>query len=447
MTPSKPSTPPASQSRPPVLRTISSPPLSPASPLGSLKLDHLQQPSSLKIVTRLTPPTSPELARPSINSDTSKGAEHPSKSLSCFLQKQGKPILCGDSLQEGNVPHIIECPFEVEVVRDSANRPRVFGQGAWSKVYQAIVRRPNTVSSASSPRSILTPPPSPQTSVPLLVAVKTPLSNASRMVLRNEAITLSHLTSTPLHENFIVAFHGYVSATSSLVLAPVPLSLSDHISSRVRLARENHPQRDYTDPVLGHGGWLSLAGKTTIALAWLHDVGGVVHGDIKPGNILLLPSRSSDDFAFDPLLIDFSSSRILSSTSPISNTLSALTREYTAPELLSPSVLRDPLAVAKTASDVFSLAVTLIVAATGELTVYGGSVLRRQYMATQGWRVLEFVKNGDGGMRVPSGGVVERVVEDAVRKVDDARIHASRWRDLVRAIQKEEVPRQEMQDG
>ena len=446
MTPSEPSTPPASQSRPPVLRAISSPPLSPASPSGSLRLDYLQQPSSLKINTQLTPPTSPELARPSTNSDTSKGAEHPSNSVICLL-KQGKPILCEDSVQEGNVPRIIECPFEVEVARDSADRPQLFGQGAWSKVYQAVVRQPNTVSSASSPHSILTPPPSPQTSVSLLVAVKTPLSNASRTVLRNEAITLSHLTSIPLHENFIIPFHGYVPSTFSLVLAPVPLSLSDHIDSRARLARANHPQRDCTDPVLGPGSWLSLADKTTAALAWLHDVGGVVHGDIKPGNILLLPNRSSDEFAFDPLLIDFSSSHILSSTSPVSNTLSALTREYTAPELLSPSVLRDPSATAKTASDVFSLAVTLVVAATGELTVYGGNVLRRQYMATQGWRVLEFVKNGDGGMRVPSGGIVERVVEDAVGKVDDARIQASRWRDVVRAMQREEVRRRETQDG
>ncbi len=447
MTPSEPSTPPAGQSRPPLQRTISSPPLSPALLSRLTRLDYLQQPSSLKIITQLTPPTSPEPAKPSTNSDESIGPEHHSNSLVCSLQKQAKPTLCKDSVQGENFSLIIPCPFEVEVARDSANRPQLFGQGAWSKVYRAIVRQWNNVSSASSPDSILTPPPSPQTSAPLLVAVKAPLSNKSRTVLRNEAIILSHLTRTPLHENFIISFHGYVTSSSSLVLAPVHLSLSDHIDSRARLARADHPQENYTDPVLGLESWLSLADKIITALAWLHDFGGVVHGDIKPGNILLLPSRSSHDFAYDPLLIDFSSSHMLSSTSRVSNTLSALTREYTAPELLSPSVLQDPLATAKTASDVFSMAVTLIVAATGELTVYGGNVLQRQYMATQGWHVLEFVKNGNSGTRVPSGGFVERVVEGAVGKVDDARIHASSWRDLVRAIRREEVQRREIQDG
>ncbi len=412
-----------------------------------MKLDYLQQPSPLKIITQLTPPTSPEPAKPSTNSDQSIVPEHHSNSLVCSLQKQGRPVLCKDSVREENIPLIIACPFEVEVARDSANRPQLFGQGAWSKVYRATVRQWNTVSSASSPDSILTPPPSPQISASLLVAVKSPLSNASQTVLRNEAITLSHLTRTGLHENFIIPFYGYVTSSSSLVLAPVQLSLSDHIDSHARLARAQLPQRDYANPVLGLGSWLGLADKIITALAWLHDVGGVVHGDIKPGNILLSPSRSSHDFAYDPLFIDFSSSHILSSTSPVSNTLSALTTEYAAPELLSPSVLRDPLATAETASDVFSMAVTLIVAATGELTVYGGNVLQRQYMATQGWHVLDFVRNGDSGMRIPNGGFVEKVVQGAVGKVGDARIPASRWRDLVRAIRREEEQRRETQDG
>jgi serine/threonine protein kinase len=181
-----------------------------------------------------------------------------------------------------------------------------------------------------------------------------------------------------------------------------------------------------------------LADKLITALSWLHNTAEVVHGDIKPGNILLSPNRSCADFAFDPLLIDFSSSHIISSTPPTLNTLSAVTREYTAPELLSPSVLSDPSATATTASDVFSLAVTLIVAATGDLTVYDGNLWQRTSMAKQGWNILEFVRNGEGGMKVRQGGMVERVAEAAVRKIEGGRIGALEWRGLVRKFRSDE---------
>lgn len=439
-------TPSATPRRPPYERTISSPPLSPISSSGTPKLDYLHEPSSLKIITQATPPTSPELVRSGTDLETSIRPAHRMNSFIPSSQIQGRATICEKKVNGDNVQLIIECPFEVEIARDSSNRPQLFGQGAWSKVYRALGRR-KSVSSVFTPTNIPTPPPSPQTSAPLLVAVKSPLSNGSRTILHNEAITLSHLTRTPYHENFIVPFYGYIPSSASLVLGPVPLSLSDHIISRARLARANPPDLSYIDPVLGSKDWLSLAENLITALAWLHDFGGVVHGDIKPGNILLSPNRSSDDFSFDPLLIDFSSSHILSSTSTTPNTLSALTREYTAPELLSPSVLRDPSSTAKTTSDVFSLAVTLIVAATGELMVYNGNGLQRQYMATQGWDVLEFVRNGDGGTRVPRGGLVQRVVEGAVRKTDKGRIDAAMWRGLVRALRRERLETRKMQNG
>jgi serine/threonine protein kinase len=181
-----------------------------------------------------------------------------------------------------------------------------------------------------------------------------------------------------------------------------------------------------------------MADKLITALAWLHNTAEVVHGDIKPGNILLSPNRSSAAFAFDPLLIDFSSSHIISSTTPTLNTLSAVTREYTAPELLFPSVLGDPSSTATTASDVFSLAVTLIIAATGELMVYSGNVWQRTSMAKQGWNILEFVRSGEGGMKVPQGGVAERVVEAAVRKIEEGRTDSLKWRGLVRRVRRDE---------
>jgi serine/threonine protein kinase len=333
-----------------------------------------------------------------------------------------------------DVSHIIVCPFVVDLSEDTVGRRTIFGTGAWSKVYRGVGRliiKP----SIPATNDILTPPPSPETSVPLLVAVKTPLSKASRIILENEAITLSHLTRAPFHEGFIVPFYGYIPSSASLVLAPIPLPLSDHIFDHVGLAVASTVDLLSTEPVLGSSPvWLNLADKLITALAWLHETAGVVHGDVKPGNILLSPNRSADHFPFDPLLVDFSSSHILSSENTPPNTLSAITREYTAPELLSPSVLRDPSSTATTASDVFSLAITLIVAATGDLMVYQGNVWQRQHFATQGFNVLDFVRCGENGIRVPSGGVVERLVEPAVRKVNKGRIDAGKWRDFVRGI-------------
>jgi len=398
-------------------------------------MDSLQGPSCLKIMTQLTPPTSPDLVRYSTDVGTSISSVHSTQSVVPASQIRCSPSNADDGVEGGKTQLIIECSFEVDLSRDSSDRPQLFGQGAWSIVYQAL-RRQKPLSSVCKSAAIPTPPPSPQTTVPLLVAVKSPVSNASRKILHNEAIILSHLNRTPYHENFIVSFYGYIPSSASLVLAPVPLSLSDQIVARARLARADHTDLSLADPVLGSNGWLCLAEKLITALAWLHEIGGVVHGDIKPGNILLSPNRSPEDFAFDPLLIDFSSSHVLSSTIKTPNTLSALTREYAAPELLSPTVLRDPSSTATSTSDVFSLAVTLIVAATGDLMVYGGSVLQRQYMATQGWDVLEFVRNGNSGTRVPSDGIVQTVVERAVRKIEKGRIDAVSWTELVKALKR-----------
>lgn len=431
--------------RPPFTRTVSSPPLSPTSLSSMPELGYRHEPSSVNVLSPLTPPTSPRLMRSHSGLDISDSSARRRQSLVTSSHPHCNCTCSGHGAKRGDDPAINECPFEVEIARDQSGHPLLFGQGVWSKVYRAT-GRPKRASSAPAAPSVaaaLTLPPPPHVPMPLLVAVKAPLSDASRIILQNEAITLSHLSRAHCHENYIVPFYGYISSSASLVLAPVPLSLSDHIMAVARLARAEGPEIIPSDPIIGSNStWLSLADKLITALAWLHDVARVVHGDIKPGNILLSPNPSPDPFPFNPLLIDFSSSHLLSpptiKTTNTPNTLAAVTREYTAPELLSPAVLRDRSSTTKPESDVFSLAVTLIVAATGELMVYQGNRWQRQYMATEGFNVLEFVRNGEGGSRVPRDGLVERGVRAAVRKVEVGRINAVTWRRVIRVLRENE---------
>jgi len=172
------------------------------------------------------------------------------------------------------------------------------------------------------------------------------------------------------NEERVVTFHGILENDTSLVLTAHFLSLENHIKSCAETAQHLTSRENLIAPVIGSVTvWLDLADKLISSLDWLHNEAMTVHGDLKPGNILLKPSINSDSFPYQPLLIDFSSSQNRATEAIARNTLSAITLEYTAPELLSVKVLNDPTSSATTASDVFSMAVTLLAAATGEVMV------------------------------------------------------------------------------
>lgn len=326
----------------------------------------------------------------------------------------------------------MSCPFEVEILKDQRDRKQVFGYGAWSTVFKGVCHRRQT-------SGLLTPPLSPQRQGPLLVAVKQPARKDAHEILESEAQILNYLMAEEGSGQFIVPFFGILASDSSLVMAAVPLSLEEHIRKSALSAKATRTTWNMTEPVIGMPSvWLDLTYKLVSGLSWLHDQAMVVHGDIKPGNILLDThsdhdvmdiATNSQGFPHQPLLADFSSSqRLNGKITP--NTLSALTPEYTAPELLSSKVLSNPESTATKASDVFSLAVTLLVAATGNIMVYSGSVFQRQAMATQGWMVIQTVQNGplEEGARVPRQGVVVRTLSRAVLRNDMERITAADWK-------------------
>ena len=260
---------------------------------------------------------------------------------------------------------------------DAAPRPytaeyhlgKELGYGAWSTVYCAGQDIEPRKSSTNLPP---TPPPTPPTtptnamtpSSKRLLAVKKPSSRQAHGILLKEAKILTYIHSHADASSHLVPFHGFDSAQHSIVLDAVPLSLETHAK-----AASKRPLSTKTmfDPVVGAEEWAGLAEGLIGGLAFLHGI-GCVHGDIKPGNVLL---RTESDGQLTPLYCDFSSSHIIPGTGDEKKEeveeVSAVTTEYLSPELLEAlSPCNTDRAVANYASDVFALGVTLLFAALGD---------------------------------------------------------------------------------
>lgn len=331
---------------------------------------------------------------------------------------------------------IISCPYDVDYVLDQNDQQQIFGRGAWSCVFKATCQAP-TISSYG----LLTPPSGLTTAIPLVVAVKTPTHKAAISILRNEAKTLSRLREADPREACVATFHGIIDKTSSIVMNAYPTSLEDYIRAKTADAPNSTSGTDGPVPMVGSAlVWLDLAMKLVTSLEWMHNSAKIVHGDIKPGNIVLRSTActTSEEFPLDPLFIDFSSSQQLDTAEITENTLSAVTTVYTAPELLTSAVMSNPKSCATTASDVFSLAVTLLVAATGDVSVYPGCQQSQKLMyATQGNFVLNNIQAFSN--RAPRHGVVSRALERAVLKKDSGRIHTKTWKERLTNLKQDIV--------
>ena len=325
------------------------------------------------------------------------------------------------------------------------------GRGAWSTVVAAH-DKPARATISQQP---LTPPASPAYSLKTknCYAVKLPSHNLALPIIRNEALILSHLTKYPQSASHIVRFHGLDPATSSIVLSRCPETLSTIASAALRAERSS-ARRSSFDPIIGLKYWLDIALQLVRGLSWMHQT-GVIHGDIKTSNILLAPSTVDSSFisegsSVNVLYCDFSSARLLSTSAESASSglpTDAITTSYASPELLkaySRSYSLSPgssdLAVATEASDIWALAVTLVVAAVGEDPyAQTGHEMRKLAMAKEGL-VLDGVRMGGfiSGMRVKKGGAVERAVKGALAKRVEARIGAETWIELLEGIKSEE---------
>ena len=307
------------------------------------------------------------------------------------------------------------------------------GHGAWSTVYRA------TECSQSQPSPLPTPPTSPASSpnksgIGRQLAIKTAARRDAQTVLYQEARILTYIHS-PHASHHLVPFHGYDIASQSLVMDAIPLSLDTYTRSCLQTARLNLSTRTMFDPVCGAQEWQSLATQLIDGLAFLHSH-SCVHGDIKPGNVLLRPNGAGSSHAYSALYCDFSSSRIFDNSSKghdhhsgQGQQLTALTTDFASPELFTS--LFSTAAVATMASDVYALGVTLVVAAIGTNPYAGASTeMQKLCMAREG-KVLDFARQSQQGTRVMKGKMVERCLKGALEKDVERRSTVVEWkRDL-----------------
>ncbi|EFE39108.1 protein kinase domain-containing protein [Trichophyton verrucosum HKI 0517] len=356
-----------------------------------------------------------------------------------------------------------------------------YGRGAWSNVYSAI-SIDHAASLAKSPPQ--TPTRGSLASSPMLgprnghtssrsssssgnthttvYAVKVASGRLAHDAVAAEADILTFLHRIPGSTAHVVPFHGYIASEHAIVMTAIPLSFASYIKTRAKDAAAVFNTRTMFKPVLGMATWLSFADKLVEGLRWMHEA-GVVHGDIKPQNILLRPrvpsisisssssssggptatalnsSGTIDDTAansFDLLFIDFTSS-LYSHGSGVALNSTASSRlatslPFTAPELLSISSMTLPPTPAPS-SDIFALALTLVAAAIGYGEVYPGLERHRALaLARDGHRVIDYVRAGEQGTRIPRKGVVERVISPAVLKDAGSRVATEHWLGIIR---------------
>lgn len=249
---------------------------------------------------------------------------------------------------------------------------KVLGTGLWSVVYKVgPCPEPDGDREPASPMTLNTPPITPQKGcapeLPLCYAVKTASRPDAGAVFEHEAHVLGILQDHADAARHIIPFFGWANDKTALVFhAATEGSLESFWASHSSLTRLDLSE-EFGD----------LLRQTTAGLAFLHDA-GIIHGDIKPANILVdhgigpsAPHRyrfcdfsasreleeELSDISLDDAFSNSPSSLPSRASSTRQNFAGAGTWSFMAPEQLS----TNPLISAPTrASDVYSLGMTLL---------------------------------------------------------------------------------------
>lgn len=388
--------------------------------------------ATLKSVEPMTPPATP--VRPSYKRSSLSAGSSTLGSLEeeTFSRGNGVSVTeAGTVSRQPSWEATKPRPYR-RIYKFDDTRYAEYGRGVWS-----VVHRAHEVPVPSS--SLPTPPSSPDTRrsarPSAVVAVKSPSRRDAQGILYHEARILTYLHSFSSASDYLVLFHGYDFPNHSIVLDPLPLNLDAHVKTAASTARTNFFTRTMFDPVIGVDEWSRLATQLISGLSFIH-AHACVHGDIKPANILL---RNTPSGSFSPLYCDFSSSLHTGDSNPTE--ITALTPDYSAPELLASLTTSKKPTWPTLAADVYALAVTLLFTATGESPYAGARMeILKLTMAKEG-RPLDFARSGDQGARIRKGSLVERCLIGALRK-GEARLGVESWLDEVKIVIKEVVPAQ-----
>jgi len=222
----------------------------------------------------------------------------------------------------------------------------------------------------------------------------------------------------PDYAEYIVGYEGYDLQNKGVILEYLPLTLEDWIqqlSDEQDEGRRIQRLREELRPMVLH---------LVKGLAFLRAQ-GIVHGDIKPANILLRePDRTSaQPKVYQPLFCDFTASSTIeaSTISQASSLAGAGTYDFMAPELFSLSAVPTP------ASDVYALGTTILTAVLGHSPYDGANnMFMRRAMAMNG-SPIEFAGSSLTGIKRCNALDVETWIGRALRKKAADRCTAAAW--------------------
>lgn len=281
---------------------------------------------------------------------------------------------------------------------------RPIASGQWSKV--CIATQTSTIDGRknSSPSRVY--------------AAKVGVGCSAQEVLRHEAKILTRLSAHPNYAEYIVGFEGYDLQHKGVILEYLPITLEDWIqqlTDEQDEARRSQRLREELRPMASH---------LAKGLAFLHAQ-GIVHGDIKPANILLREPdlTSAQPTMYLPLFCDFTASSTIeaSTISQASSLAGAGTYDFMAPELFSLTAVPTP------ASDVYALGTTILTAVLGHSPYDGANnMFMRRAMAMNG-SPIEFAGSSLTGIKRCNMMDVESWIGGALRKKPADRYTADVW--------------------
>lgn len=314
---------------------------------------------------------------------------------------------------------ILEFPYwitDYDLPTDKkARQQHLLGAGQWSNVYLASTLAPSSPS--SSPTSNSTFPagdtrksdiglPTPRTSLdvdstkPLTTreayAIKLPYGRTAKTVLATEVEILSGIaTRYPDYASYVVPFFGRDERNEAIVLEAMDTTLEAYVQNHLNTLGKEERQKALAKM------FVPIAKSLLEGLVWMGER-GIVHGDIKPGNILISLQHLEEDVSDIPipnriLYTDFSAATLPSMTKE-KNPGAGAAGTW---DFLSPVLITTKNAPSTASTDLWALAITLLQIVIGaspfDSAARGNNFRRREFIKMG--NPLGMLRAGEDGLR------------------------------------------------